>query len=68
MTQSSFEVPQGMSLAGTLDVSVWSKFEVPQGMLLAGILDASVSLINALTLSKFDVLRECRSPAHSMFQ
>ena len=37
-------------------------------MLLAGILDASVSLINALTLSKFDVLRECRSPAHSMFQ
>ena len=51
-----------------VNASKRSKFEVPQGMLLAGILEASVGLINALTLSKFDVLRECRSPAHSMFQ
>ena len=43
-----FEVPQGMLLAGTLDVSVKSmlrhsqRFEVPQGVSLAGTIDVSV--------------------------
>ena len=47
LTQSRFTVPQGMSLASTLDVSARSMFWHSQGL-------------------RF--LRECRSPAHFIFQ
>ena len=47
LTKLRFEIPQGMSLAGTLDVSETSMLRHSQGL-------------------RF--FRECRSPAHLMFQ
>ena len=50
-----------------VNASTESKFEVSQGVLLAGILDDSVrSVLWHSQCSMF--LRECRSPAHLMFQ